>query len=153
LKSNPKGFEQKHQTLFVVRFISACLLASRIVVLSLQKLRNSHLFQIVKDQVFLLFQVFQDYLHLSLLGSVIISLSIFREVSQKLDKILVKVFPGGPDFGLFLKEFDSFIEDFLFSGVFEFNMVLEFSLAQLSGTPVKRSVPVLKVAIVAGMKL
>jgi hypothetical protein len=70
-----------------------------------------------------------------------------------LDKILVKVFPGGPDFGLFLKEFDSFIEDFLFSGVFEFNMVLEFSLAQLSGTSVKRSVPVLKVAIVAGMKL
>lgn len=42
---------------------------------------------------------------------------------------MVKVFPGGPDFGLFLKEFDSFIEDFLFSGVFEFNMVLEFSLA------------------------
>ncbi len=32
-------------------------------------------------------------------------------------------------------------------------MVLEFSLTQFSGAPVKRSVPVLKVAIVACVKL
>ena len=123
VKSYAEGLKQECKPFFIVALIPACLLSSQVIVLPAYQLGNLHLLQIVKYHVLLLLNIFQDNFQFSLFGIVLITSTISWEESKQLDKIRIEIFPCGSDFGLFFIEFDSFFEYFLFSWVFEFDVI------------------------------